>query len=72
MRDPWVMHDPAGDGWIMYFTARVPGRDEPNAGGAIGFATSPDLYTWTLRRPVYDGGAFGQLEVPQVFEAGGR
>jgi beta-fructofuranosidase len=72
MRDPWVMKDPAGDGWIMYFTARVPGRKEPNAGGAIGFATSPDLYAWTLRPPVYDGGAFGQLEVPQVFEAGGR
>jgi beta-fructofuranosidase len=67
MRDPWVMRDPDGKGWIMYFTARVPGRKEPNAGGAIGYATSPDLMTWTLEKPVYDGGAFGQLEVPQVF-----
>ena len=25
MRDPWVMRDPDGDGWLMYFTARVPG-----------------------------------------------
>jgi len=25
-RDPWVMRDPAGDGWLMFFTARVPGR----------------------------------------------
>jgi beta-fructofuranosidase len=72
MRDPWVMPDPAGNGWIMYFTARVPGRVEPNAGGAIGFATSPDLDTWTLQPPVYDGGAFGQLEVPQDFAARGR
>jgi beta-fructofuranosidase len=71
-RDPWVMKDPAGDGWIMYFTGRVPGVAEPNAGGAIGFATSPDLFAWTLQDPVYAGGAFGQLEVPQVFEAGGR
>jgi len=72
MRDPWVMRDPSGDGWLMYFTARVPGREEPNAGGAIGFATAPDLYAWTLEDPVYAAGDFGQLEVPQVFEAGGR
>jgi beta-fructofuranosidase len=54
----------------MYFTARAPGISEPNAGGAIGFATSPDLVTWTLRPPVFTGG-YGQLEVPQVFEVGG-
>jgi beta-fructofuranosidase len=72
MRDPWVMRDPDGDGWIMYFTARTPGRAEPNAGGAIGFATSPDLNTWTLQKPVYTGGEFGQLEVPQVFQHKGR
>ncbi len=70
MRDPWVMRDPDGSGWIMYFTARVPGRVEPNSGGAIGFATSPDLFTWTLQKPIYDGGDFGQLEVPQVFKHG--
>ncbi len=71
MRDPWVMRDPEGDGWLMYFTARAPGVAEPNAGGAIGFATSPDLSTWTLHPPVFTG-SFGQLEVPQVFEFGGR
>lgn len=69
MRDPWVMRDPDGKGWLMYFTARVPGVPEPNAGGAIGFATSPDLMTWTLQPPVFHGG-FGQLEVPQVFQVG--
>jgi beta-fructofuranosidase len=69
MRDPWVMKDPDGDGWLMYFTARAPGIAEPNAGGAIGFATSPDLMTWTLQPPVFVGG-FGQLEVPQVFSVG--
>ena len=68
MRDPWVIKNPDGDGWLMYFTARVPGRKEPNAGGAVGFATSPDLNTWTLQKPIYDGGEFGQLEVPQVFK----
>jgi beta-fructofuranosidase len=72
MRDPWVMRHPDGDGWLMYFTARVTGIAEPNAGGAIGLATSPDLYTWTLRSPVYRGGMFGQMEVPEVFEHDGR
>lgn len=66
MRDPWVMRDPAGDGWLMYFTARVPALAEPNAGGAIGSATSPDLMNWTLQPPVYAGGMFGQMEVPQI------
>lgn len=69
MRDPWVMRDPDGDGWLMYFTARVPDIAEPNAGGAVGFATSPDLQTWTLCPPVFSGG-YGQLEVPQVFTLG--
>lgn len=71
MRDPWVMRDPEGDGWLMYFTARAPGIAEPNAGGAIGFATSADLRDWTLQPPVFVGG-YGQLEVPQVFAYGGR
>ncbi|MEM7026349.1 MAG: levansucrase [Pseudomonadota bacterium] len=71
MRDPWVMRDPAGNGWMMAFTARVAGVAEPNAGGAIGFATSPDLQTWTLQPPVFAGN-FGQLEVPQMFERAGR
>jgi beta-fructofuranosidase len=70
MRDPWVMKDPAGDGWLMYFTARVADRPEVNDAGCIGFATSPDLYEWTLQPPVFTG-AWGQLEVPQVFSHGG-
>jgi beta-fructofuranosidase len=69
MRDPWVMRDPNG-GWLMYFTARVPGVAEANDGGAIGFATSDDLIHWTLQPPVFHG-RFGQLEVPQVFDVDG-
>ena len=49
----------------------VPDVVEPNAGGAISFATSPDLHEWTLQPPVFSGG-FGQLEVPQVIALGGR
>lgn len=72
MRDPWVMKNPDGAGWLMFFTARVPGSTELNAGGAIGLARSNDLYRWELQPPVYAGGDFGQLEVPQVFEADQR
>lgn len=71
MRDPWVMRDPDGDGWLMYFTARAPEIGDPNSGGAIGFATSDNLQDWTLEPPLFVG-AFGQLEVPQVFERRGR
>lgn len=70
MRDPWVMKDPEGDGWLMYFTGRSSGIDEANAGGCVGFATSEDGYQWTLQPPVFTGG-YGQLEVPQVFEVDG-
>ncbi len=69
MRDPWVMRDPAGDGWLMYFTARAAGIAEPNAGGAIGFATSKNLIRRELQPPVFVGN-YGQLEVPQVFQVG--
>lgn len=68
-RDPWVMRDPEGDGWIMYFTARDASVTGWLDAGAIDFATSPDLYTWTLQDPDFTGG-FGELEVPQVFEWG--
>ncbi|MEM7446553.1 MAG: levansucrase [Pseudomonadota bacterium] len=71
MRDPWVMRDPEGDGWVMYFTGRAPDIAEPNAGGAIGFARSKNLTEWRLEPPIFVGG-FGQLEVPQVFPYQGK
>ncbi|WP_299879547.1 glycoside hydrolase family 68 protein [uncultured Cocleimonas sp.] len=71
MRDPWVMRDPEGSGWMMFFTARVPGIEEANNAGAIGLARSNDLYKWTLSPPVFQGG-FGQLEVPQVIQISGK
>lgn len=71
MRDPWVMRDPDGDGWLMYFTGRTPVSEEANACGAIGLARSADLRNWTCAPPVFTG-TFGQLEVPQVFRIDGR
>lgn len=70
-RDPWVIRDPDGEGWLMYFTARKSGVPNKLDAGAIGFATSPNLHDWTLQDPVFVGG-FGELEVPQVFQREGR
>lgn len=69
-RDPFVMRDPDGDGWLMYFTARDVRVKDTLEAGAIGLATSRDLYNWTLQDPVFTGGC-GELEVPQVFEIDG-
>ncbi len=71
MRDPWVIRDPDGSGWLMYFTARSPAPEDPMAAGAIGLARSDDLRHWTLEPPVFVG-AFGEIEVPTVFEKDGR
>ncbi len=71
MRDPWVIRNPYGSGWLMYFTARVSGTTDPHAAGAIGMARSADLEQWSLLEPAFSGG-FGQLEVPQVFQHGDR
>ena len=70
-RDPWVMRDPAGQGWLMFFTSRRKDIADPLTAGAIGLATSPDLHAWTLQDPVFTGAA-GHLEVPQVFRSGSR
>lgn len=71
-RDPWVFRDAAGDGWHMLITARVP-EGPTYERGVVGHATSPDLRSWTLREPLSDPGqGFGQLEVMEVVELGGR
>lgn len=69
-RDPWVFDD--GGGWHMLVTARS-AEGEPDDRGVIGYATSDDLATWTVRPPLSQPGAgFGHLEVPQVAEIDGR
>ena len=70
-RDPWVMRNPEGPGWQMYFTARKSGIKDTLSAGAIGFATSLDLHDWHLADPLFVGG-FGVLEVPQVFAVDGQ
>ncbi|HEY1151464.1 MAG TPA: family 43 glycosylhydrolase [Pseudoduganella sp.] len=70
-RDPWVLPQKLDGLYHMFFTARRKGG-EKFARGVIGHAVSPDLVTWTATEPVYAGGHYGQLEVPQVFERDGR
>jgi beta-fructofuranosidase len=70
-RDPWVLPTTIDGLYHMFFTARR--NDGPLfERGVIGHATSPDLVTWTAAAPVYAGGHYGQLEVPQVFERDGQ
>ena len=55
-RDPWVLPDPAGDGWHMLITARtgvgLAGDHQLDERGVIGHARSPDLRTWTVGPPL--------------------
>ncbi len=72
-RDPWVYAAPGGDGWCMLYTARAPGPADVPDRGVIGFATSPDLETWTAQPPLSRPGAgFLHLEVPHLVRIGGE
>jgi beta-fructofuranosidase len=63
-RDPFVIADPAGDGWHMLITARA--RSGPADGrGVIGYARSSDLRDWEVRPPLTTPAGFGHLEVAQ-------
>lgn len=71
-RDPWVLRDPAGDGWHMLVTARS-ASGPADERGVIGHAWSPDQDHWQVRPPLSAPGAgFGHLEVPQVEVVAGR
>jgi beta-fructofuranosidase len=71
-RDPWVLRDPAGDGWHMLITARG-NSGAADDRGVIGHARSTDLLTWETLPPLSAPGAgFGHLEVPQVERVDGR
>lgn len=68
-RDPWVVADPAGDGYHALICARSR-IGPPDARGVIGHAVSPDLLTWEVRPPLVSPSGFGHMEVPQVVPTG--
>jgi beta-fructofuranosidase len=71
LRDPYVLADKIDGMYHMFYTARR--NDGPLYGrGVIGHAVSANLVDWEATEPVYAGGHYGQLEVPQVFERDGR
>ncbi|MCI0157756.1 glycosyl hydrolase family 32 [Leifsonia shinshuensis] len=69
-RDPWVFR--ADGRWHMLITARAD-HGAADDRGVIGYATSDDLTTWTVRPPLSEPGAgFGHLEVVQTVTVDGR
>lgn len=70
-RDPWVTRDPAGDGWLMYFTASAQEGDADGR-GVIGLARSRDLIHWKQQAPVAGPAGFAELEVPQLLHLGNQ
>lgn len=70
-RDPWVFRDPA-DGWFHAYLSARADHGDPHERGVVGHARSRDLITWEVLPPVAHPGGFGELEVPQLIEHGGR
>ncbi len=71
LRDPYVLAEKIDGMYHMFYTTRR--NDGPAYGrGVIGHAVSANLTDWEATAPVYAGGHYGQLEVPQVFERDGR
>lgn len=70
-RDPWVLPDPEGDGWVALICARVP-YGPGDGRGVIACARSRDLVDWVVGPPVTLPGDYGHLEVPQVVATAGR
>jgi beta-fructofuranosidase len=70
-RDPWLFRVPGDAAVHAYVTARA-NDGEPRGRGVIGHARSRDLIHWEVLPPVTEPMGFGQMEVPQLIEAGGR
>ncbi|NNG03925.1 MAG: glycosyl hydrolase family 32 [Inquilinus sp.] len=70
-RDPCLVRDPAGGGWLAYITAQAR-EAEPRGSGAIALARSADLVTWRIGPPVACPGWAFQMEIPQLWRHGNR
>lgn len=65
-RDPYVIKDVNGQ--FYTFICACPSDAPTDAGGAVAYATSPDLENWQQPyRILYKSPEFHYLEVPQVF-----
>jgi len=71
-RDPWVFRKDGDPLWHMLITARGKHGAEPDR-GVMGYATSPDLDTWTVKPALSAAGAgFAHLEVFQLIAIDGQ
>ena len=69
-RDPWAFETPDG---VVHLLVTAHAKGGPLDGrGVIGHAWSRNLVAWTVGPPLSEAGAFRQLEVPQLVDAGGR
>jgi len=69
-RDIMIIPDPAGNGWIGYFTTRIPSDNQGEA-SVVAAARSRDLIHWEQLPPVFAPHQ-AVVEVPDVFEINGR
>jgi len=70
-RDPHLVPDPDGDGYLAFVCARV-NHGPSITRGCIGLARSRDLVSWTVAPPVSHPGRFAQMEIPQYWATGAR
>jgi beta-fructofuranosidase len=66
-----VFYHPQQGDFHAFITARV-NHGPADSRGVIGHARSDDLIEWQVLPPVSSPGEFGQLEVPQLVEIGGK
>jgi sucrose-6-phosphate hydrolase SacC (GH32 family) len=62
-RDPFVVRDDEGDGWVMLICA-ADATLPVEAGGCVAWATSDDLEHWTVHPPLISPGDVDELECP--------
>lgn len=69
-RDLIVVPNPRG-GWLGFYATRVPAAELPQT-SAIACVRSSDLIHWEQLPPAFVPGNYACVEVPDVFELGGR
>ncbi len=70
-RDPYLFYEPKANCHYAFITART-NRGELDQRGCIAAAKSGDFIGWEILPPIFSPGTFTEMEVPQIFEHGGR
>ena len=70
-RDLIVVKPPDAPGWLGFYAARTHG-EELGEGAVIALVRSDDLLHWEHLPPAFVAAGYACVEVPEVFELGGR